>query len=58
MCISRSCEVRFVCRSAHIAAQRHLVTVALLLKETALTMVGLHCRAASFTKFGKHLHVF
>ena len=30
MCISRSCEVRFVCRSAHIAAQRHLVAVALL----------------------------
>ena len=30
MCISRSCEVRFVCRSAHIAAQRHLVIVALL----------------------------
>ena len=30
MCISRSCGVRFVCRSAHIAAQRHLVIVALL----------------------------
>ena len=30
MCISRSCEVRFVCRSAHIAAQLHLVIAALL----------------------------
>ena len=45
MCISRSCEVRFVCRSAHIAAQRHLVTVALLLS------FSIYCLAPAFEHY-------